>query len=99
MSCPRSIREEVLMSLGSRVGGWGVCGLVLVTPAVRAADDEAIQQAIKRGVESLKNQQGPNGAWKYHEAPTAGPTALAGLTLLECDGPAHDPAGQTAARG
>src|SRR5262249_25836528 len=52
---------------------------LLAAPAGRAADDEAIQKAIDRGVAALKDMQRPNGTWPYDEI---GATALAGLTLV-----------------
>ena len=61
-----------------------------------AADDDAIQRAIKRGVESLKRSQGGDGSWVHKENP-AGSTALAGVTLLECEVDSADPSIQKAA--
>jgi hypothetical protein len=81
------------MSAGVRVGGVAVAFLVLLAPAARAADDEAIQKAVKRGVAYLRKCKSPNGSWDYvHLAErTVGATALAGLTLLECDVEPSDP--------
>ena len=68
-----------------------VLGAVMVAAApVPAAEDEA----VSRGVAHLRGLQAPDGSW-----PTASPgaAALVGLTLLECDVPATDPAVQHAA--
>jgi hypothetical protein len=78
-----------------------------------AEEDERIAQAIERGVEYLKSQQHRDGTWPFEEkrvgrrrltppAPSSswarvGPTALAGLTLLECGTPPNDPVVQKAA--
>src|SRR5437870_11462821 len=72
-----------------------VLGAVMVAASpVLAAEDEAVKQAVSRGVAHLRGLQAPHGSW-----PTASPgaTALVGLTLLECDVPATDPAVQPAA--
>ncbi len=74
-----------------------VAALLLVLPlGVRAADDPKIQGALSRGVAFLKKQQDAKGTWTYIES-TPGATALAGLTLLECDVPPTDRAVQRAA--
>jgi len=62
--------------------------------AVRAADQDAINRAVERGVTYLKNTQQADGTWGY---PQVGATALAGLTLIECDVPPSDAAVQKAA--
>jgi hypothetical protein len=74
-----------------RLGGWAVTGLLLLTSGVSATDDEAIQRAIDRGVAALKKRQETDGTWSFPQH-HAGATALAGLTLLECNLPATDPA-------
>jgi hypothetical protein len=68
--------------------------IIVTTPAARATEQEAINRAIDRGVASLKQLQQPDGTWPH---PQIGATALAGLTLLECDVPATDPAVRKAA--
>jgi hypothetical protein len=75
---------------------WGlfVFTLALLAPAARAADQEAINRAVERGVASLKKLQQNDGTWPH---PQIGATALAALTLLECDVPATDPAVKKAA--
>src|SRR6516162_2885143 len=52
-------------------------------------EKELIDQAIERGVAALRQMQGGDGRWAYINL---GPTALAGLTLLECGVAADDPA-------
>ena len=71
-----------------------VVGGLLIAADARAADDAAIKQALQRGVQYLRSAQ-VNGVWPYQYI---GATALAGLTLLECDVPANDPAVQAAAK-
>jgi hypothetical protein len=64
-------------------------GLVLTAGGSRAAEQEAINKAIDRGVAALKQLQGRDGKWPHTDI---GATALAGLALLECKVPADDPA-------
>src|SRR5882672_253525 len=47
-----------------------------------AADKEKIQSAVDRGIEHLRGLQAADGSWPAHRV---GGTALAGLTLLECE--------------
>jgi hypothetical protein len=65
-----------------------------------AREQNAVNRAIERGVEYLKKTQLGNGAWpEPNKAKHAvGYAALPGLTLLECDVPASDPAVQRTAR-
>ncbi|HJT76094.1 MAG TPA: hypothetical protein VJ739_02740, partial [Gemmataceae bacterium] len=57
------------------------------------------EQATARGVAYLEGLQQPGGTWDFGQVgqtrdvagPNVGATALAGLTLLECDVPADDP--------
>jgi hypothetical protein len=86
------------------VGVGGALGLaLLLAPAARAADREAIQRAVGRGVAYLKGLQGQDGTWRYADpnvagdAP-AGATALCGLALLEGGVSAEDRAVQKAAK-
>ena len=79
-----------------RPTGTTVAILLLLPLGVRAADDQTIQSALSRGVAFLKKQQDGKGTWTYVES-TPGATALAGLTLLECDMPPTDRAVQRAA--
>jgi hypothetical protein len=67
--------------------------LLLIGPAP-AADKEQVQAAIQRGVAHLKEQQTAYGYWSSYPP---GGTALAALTLLECDLPPTDPAIKKAA--
>jgi hypothetical protein len=68
------------------------CLLCSSGPEVNQAN---IAQAIERGVAHVKQQQQADGSW-FHEW-TEGATALAALTLLECDVDSEDPAIQKAA--
>jgi hypothetical protein len=66
----------------------GVAFVGLFTlPARAVVDKTAIDKAIDRGVRALKSVQGSDGKWPYAEI---GATALAALTLLECDVPKTD---------
>lgn len=60
-----------------------------------AADKEKIQSAVDRGIERLRGLQAADGSWPAHHA---GGTALAGLTLLECEVAPTDPAIKEAAQ-
>jgi hypothetical protein len=71
--------------------------------------DQAVNAAIDRGVACLRRTQSPDGTWprgggggkkeeEKRARETAGATALAGLTLLECGVPAKDDAVQKAAK-
>jgi hypothetical protein len=72
-----------------------VLSVLLFAASLPAADDPAIQKAIEKGVAYLKSLQDPkDGRWPRDEI---GATALAGLTLLECDVPTNDPAIQKTA--
>jgi uncharacterized membrane protein YgcG len=69
--------------------------LMAVLPAsATGADKEKIQQAVDRGIDHLRGLQAGDGSWPAHYV---GGTALAGLTLLECDVPSSDPAIKAAA--
>jgi hypothetical protein len=75
--------------------GIAVLGAAVLQAAhADAPDKEQIQQAVNRGVLHLRELQAADGTWPAHPA---GATALVGLTLLECDVPATDPAVQKAA--
>jgi hypothetical protein len=77
-----------------RPGILAVAAALLGALPARAADQEAINAAIDKGVRHLRQIQGTNGAWSHEQI---GMTALAGLTLLECDVPPDDRAIQAAA--
>jgi hypothetical protein len=68
---------------------------LLLAPPAPAADKEAIQQAVDRGVAFLRGTQGGGGTGG---GTGIGATALAGLALLECDVPANDPGVKNAAQ-
>jgi hypothetical protein len=83
--------------------GLGV--LILPAPASRAAEDEAIQRAIDRGLGYLRKSQRANGGWEYMgmgaaqaEAADVGTTALAAVTLLKCGANPDDRGIQKAAK-
>ncbi len=73
------------------------CKLVILLVALtmhasaRASDEEIIDQAVKRGIAHLRTLQGPDGSWT-HPGHSMGPTALAGLAMLECGVHRDDPA-------
>ena len=75
-------------------GGLAVGVLVLGGAPVRAVDRGAIEKAVTRGVEALRVLQRDDGTWPHQEI---GATALAGLTLLECDVEPSDKAVESAA--
>ena len=78
------------------LGNFLVVTLLLsLTSSARAADEEAIKQAVQRGVAHLKSIQAQDGSWT-HTAHAMGPTSLAGLALLECGVNKDDPAIQRA---
>ncbi|MCI0701302.1 MAG: hypothetical protein L0241_09510 [Planctomycetia bacterium] len=74
-------------------------------PAGKPADQAAIDQAIEAGVAYLRRTQNPAGHWGSGTGPGSGKgwavgyTALAGLTLVECDVPTSDPGLKRAAAG
>src|SRR5438445_851299 len=69
-------------------------GAVLNAGTAGAADKEQLQQAVSRGILYLRNLQAADGSWPTHPV---GATALVGLTLLECEIQATDPAVRQAA--
>jgi len=80
-------------------GAWRTAALALLCALpgagpTRAADKEAVNKAIDRGVAALKRLQGRDGTWPHAEN---GATSLGGLTLLECKVPPDDPAVEKAA--
>jgi hypothetical protein len=69
-----------------------ILSLSLTTLASARADEDAvIDQAVKRGITHLRSIQGPDGAWTQ-AGHSMGPTALAGLAMLECGVKQDDPA-------
>jgi hypothetical protein len=81
-----------------RVSVLALLTVGFLTLPLRAADQKDIDKAVAAGVAHLKSIQGNDGTWNYgHNDGSAGATALAGLTLLECDVAADDPAVRAAA--
>ncbi len=52
-------------------------------------DEGKIGQTVERGLQYLRNAQGPDGSWQ--DVHSLGLTALAGLALLECGAKVDDP--------
>ncbi len=86
--------------------GLGVVSAALTGPA-EAVDKADVDKAIERGVTALKKMQASGGGWSHPDQGTApinplgmtvGMSALAGLTLLECDVPPDDPSIRSAVR-
>jgi hypothetical protein len=77
-----------------RLGALALAAAFLAAAPARAVDKEAVNAAIEKGVKSLRALQLSNGTWVGDQI---GMTALIGLTLLECDVPADDPALRKAA--
>jgi hypothetical protein len=78
-----------------RTGAVAVAAALALAAPAAAIDQETIDKSVQRGVAALRQGQDGNGAWHYSQ--DAGMTALAGLTLLECDAPANDKAVMAAA--
>ena len=85
------------MSICIRVRWVAVGLLAILAPAARAADVAAVDRAIARGADYLKQSQTKEGFWTRPANGTTGATALAGLALLECGVSADDPTVQRAA--
>jgi hypothetical protein len=84
--------------IGSGLLALGVLGVVCVPPA-RSVDQARIDRAIRLGVSHLRGLQRENGSWITQEKRfILGATALAGLTLLECDVDPSDKAVTAAAQ-
>jgi hypothetical protein len=64
---------------------------LIMAGSVKAGDDQSIDRAVQKGVANLRTLQAPDGTWTY-QAHAMGPTALVGLTMLECGVPKDDPA-------
>ncbi|MBM4072086.1 MAG: hypothetical protein FJ271_24640 [Planctomycetes bacterium] len=67
------------------------------TRTLTDAEQKKVDAAIEKGVRYLKNVQQKNGTWMNWGKHVVGYAALGGLTLLECDAPAGDPAVKKAA--
>ena len=85
------------MAVKFRVLALSVVIAGLLPNSGSSADQEAVTIAIERGVIYLKGLQQANGSWD-HDGHSVGATALAGLTLLECDVEKTDPIIQKAAQ-
>jgi hypothetical protein len=76
--------------------------LALSLPPAQGVEGQDVNQAVDRGVQGLKALQRADGNWPAQgsnaEATIPGATALAGLTLLECNLSADDPAVAKAAQ-
>jgi hypothetical protein len=68
-------------------GLLALAALALVGTDALAVEQADINKAIKRGVKGLLKLRRPDGTWPHDKI---GATALAGLTLLECDVPSDD---------
>jgi hypothetical protein len=67
--------------------------VALIPARARGADKVAIDRAVERGVAALRSMQKTDGRWDYPTpSATAGTTALAALTMLECGVEKDDPA-------
>jgi hypothetical protein len=85
--------------LDHRTPALTVIVLGLAAFPLRAAEQKDIDKSVAAGVAYLKSIQEDAGTWSYeHNDAKAGITALAGLTLLECDVAPEDPAVQKAAK-
>lgn len=58
----------------------------------RSLVDQAVDRAIKAGVDALRRVQNPDGSWSYHSGYPVGVTALGIYTLLKCDVEPNDKA-------
>ena len=84
------------MTTMGKAGVAAVAVLLATTAAAPAVEKEDIDKAVQRGVLYLRKAQMQKGNWPGGQ--DAGMTALAALTLLECNVPADDPAIRIAAR-
>jgi hypothetical protein len=78
-----------------RAGAWAVVAVLAAAAPAAAVDQDTIDKSVKAGVAALRQGQDQTGRW--HAYQDVGMTALAALTLLECDVPADDKAVQLAA--
>ena len=89
MKCGRFPKALGLGTAAVMLLGW----TALVQPAKAAAaaaaktafSPEAVDKAIKKGVEYLLKAQGADGSWPAYEKYLVGPTAIATYALLESD--------------
>jgi hypothetical protein len=68
-------------------------GIVLVSSPVEGVEKTDVDRAVARGVAALRQLQKGDGTWGTE----VGPTALAALTMLECEVKSDDPAIKKAA--
>src|SRR5206468_2389901 len=90
---PGPIRGGRPMRQALRTAVLALAVLTLGTAPARAVDQAKIDKAIERGVAALKELQERDGTWPHVPGrPHAkiGATALAGLTLLECNVPENN---------
>jgi hypothetical protein len=75
--------------------GWNVSAIAQTPPSTRPAADtnapagpdgfspEAVEKAVKKGIEYLKKSQGADGSWPAYGDYTVAPTAIATYAMLE----------------
>ena len=92
--CLRINRRGVLKTLGLGTAAVAFLGRGAFVQSAKAApagqskfSPEAVDRAIKRGVEYLKKSQGADGSWPGHggDKYPVGPTAIATYAMLESD--------------
>jgi hypothetical protein len=82
-------------------GALAAVALALSLPPAQGVEGEEVNRAIENGVRSLRTMQRADGSWPAHgndSVSSLGATALAGLTLLECNVRADDPSVAAAAK-
>lgn len=94
---PARVYSVVMGPFKTGRNGWWSCGLLVVlaagaaAPAQPEASGTQVQQAVRRGVQAIRNLQHPDGSWPERSQP-GGNTALALLALLQADVAPGDPA-------
>ena len=78
------------------LGNAPITKIQLPKKVIAGVDQEKINQAIDKGTAFLKKTQNAKGSWDGVSS-SVGHASLAGLTLLECNTPANDPAVQRVA--
>src|SRR5260370_12479411 len=78
------------MAIATRKMGLALSLTIYLAIAARGADRDAINKAIDGGGAYLKQAQQGTGEWQHNQN-RVGATALALLTLLECDVDQDDP--------
>ena len=69
-----------------------VAALGAGSPLGAAVTNEQVQQAIERGIASVRNAQGADGHWQAYGSYKAGSTALALLAMINAGVPVNDAA-------